>query len=117
MSIAPIKASIISFASAALVSGFVVAYAQSVDFASCAKIRLVPGRCEGKSGFAEVYVDNMHKDHMIRATIRKHSEEGDEDTDYAVAEAGQLFIGCEGGGTSFSVVGCAVLKGETKKGN
>jgi hypothetical protein len=52
----------------------------------------------------------MNKSHTIRATIRKHSEEGDDDTDYAVAEDGQLFIDCEGGGTTFTVVGCKVLK-------
>lgn len=117
MSAARIEASFISLATAALVSGFVAAYAQSVDLASCARIRLVPGSCEGKAGFAEVYVDNMNKSHMIRATIRKHSEEGDDDTDYAVAEDGQRFIGCEGGGTTFAVVGCKVLKGETDKGD
>src|SRR5215470_11923988 len=99
MSVAPIKACLFSFVTAVLVSGLVVAYAPSGDLANCARIRLVPGNCERKAGFAEVYVDNMHKDHMIRVTIRKHSEDGDEDTDYAVAEAGQLFIGCEGGGT------------------
>lgn len=117
MSAARIEASFISLATAALVSGFVAAYAQSVDLASCARIRLVPGSCEGKAGFAEVYVDNMNKSHMIRATIRKHSEEGDDDTDYAVAEDGQRFIGCEGGGATFAVVGCKVLKGETDEGD
>lgn len=115
MSVGPIKASFFALATTALVSGFVIAHAQSIDLASCARIRLVPGGCEGKAAFAEVYIDNMHKDHMIRATIRKHSAEGDDDTDYAVAEGGQRFIGCDGGGTSFTVVGCEVLKSEAEK--
>ena len=114
---ARIKGSFISVITAALVSGFIAAYAQSVELASCAQIRLVPGSCERKAGFAEVYVDNMNKSHMIRATIRKHSEEGDDDTDYAVAEGGQLFIGCQGGGTTFAVVDCKVLKGHAEKGD
>jgi hypothetical protein len=117
MTAARIKMSFISLAAAALTGGFVVAYAQSVDSASCARIRLVPGGCGGKATFAEVYVDNMHKDLMIRATIRKHSGDGDDDRDYAVAEGGQLFIGCEGGGTSFAVVGCETLKSKAKKGD
>jgi hypothetical protein len=65
----------------------------------------------------EVYVDNMHKNHAVRATVRKHSQEGDDDTNYAIAEGGQLFIGCGDGGTSFDVVGCQVLKGEAEKGD
>ena len=115
MSAARIKASFISLATAVLVGGFIAAYAQPVELASCARIRLVAGSCGRKAGFAEVYVDNTNKSHMIRATIRKHSEEGDDDTDYAVAEDGQLFIGCEGGGTTFAIVGCKVLKGKTDK--
>ena len=89
--------------------------AQSGDLANCAKIRLVPGGCGGNSRFTEVYVDNMHKKHAVRTTVRKHSQEGDEDTDYAIAEGGQLFIGCGQGGTSFAVVGCELLKGEAEK--
>ena len=88
--------------------------AQSADLANCARIREVPGGCGKHSDFANVYVDNMHKDHAVRATVRKHSPEGDNDTDYAVAEGGQLFIGYGGSGTSFTVVGCEMLKGETK---
>jgi hypothetical protein len=57
----------------------------------------------------------MHSDHAVRATVRKHSQSGDDDTDYAIAEGGQLFVGCGGGGTSFTVVGCEVLKGEAEK--
>ena len=91
------------------------AEAQSGDLANCAKIRVVSGGCRGNSRFTEVYVDNMHKDQAVRATVRKHSQEGDDDTDYAIAEGGQLFIGCGGGGTSFVVIGCKVLKGETEK--
>jgi len=86
------------------------AEAQSGDVANCAKIRVVSGGCGGNSRFTEVYVDNMHKDHAVRATVRKHSQEGDDDTDHAIAEGGQLFVGCGGGGTSFVVVGCKVLK-------
>jgi uncharacterized protein YceK len=84
--------------------------AQSGDLANCARIREVPGGCGKHSDFTTVYVDNMHKDRAVRATVRKHSPEGDTDTDYAVAEGGQLFIGCSGGGTSFTVVGCEMLK-------
>jgi len=91
------------------------AEAQSGDLANCAKIRVVSGGCRGNSRFTEVYVDNMHKDQAVRATVRKHSQEGDDDTDYAIAEGGQLFIGCGGGGTSFVVIGCKVLKGEAEK--
>jgi hypothetical protein len=36
----------------------------------------------------------MHKDHAARVTVREHSQEGDDDTDYAIAEGGQLFVGC-----------------------
>ena len=89
--------------------------AQSGDLGNCAQIRVVSGGCGGNSGFTEVYVDNMHKNRAVRATVRKHSEEGDDDTDYAVAEGGRLFIGCGGGGTSFAVVSCEVLKGEAEK--
>jgi hypothetical protein len=91
------------------------AEAQSGDLVNCAKIRVVSGGCGGNSRSAEVYVDNMHKDHAVRATVRKHSQEGDDDTDYAIAEGGQLFVGCEGGGISFVVAGCKVLKGEAEK--
>jgi hypothetical protein len=91
------------------------AEAQSGDLANCAKIRVVSGGCRGNSRFTEVYVDNMHKDQAVRATVRKHSQEGDDDTDYAIAEGGQLFIGCGGGGTSFVVIGCKVLKGVAEK--
>ena len=117
MSAAPVKASFISLAIAALVSGFVVAYGQSDDLANCARIRVVPGGCGKNAALTEVYVDNMHKNHTVRATVRKHSQEGDDDTDYAIAEGGQLFVGCGGGGTSFAIVGCEVLKGEAEKGD
>ena len=93
------------------------AEAQSGDLANCARVRVVSGGCGGNSGFAEVYVDNMHKDRAVRATVRKHSQQGDDDTEYAIAEGGQLFIGCGGGGTSFDVVGCEVLKGQAEKGD
>ncbi len=91
------------------------AEAQSGDLANCAKIRVVSGGCRGNSRFTEVYVDNMHKDQAVRATVRKHSQEGDDDTEYAIAEGGQLFVGCGGGGTSFVVIGCKVLKVEAEK--
>jgi hypothetical protein len=91
------------------------AEARSGDLANCAQIREVSGRCEGNSDFTEVYVDNMHKKDAVRATVRKHSQSGDEDTDYAIAEGGQLFVGCGGRDTSFTVVGCEVLKGEAEK--
>ena len=91
------------------------AEAQSPDLANCAQIRVVSSGCGGNSGFTEVYVDNMHNDHAVRATVLKHSQEGDNDIDYAIAEGGQLFVGCGGGGTSFAVVGCEVLKGEAEK--
>lgn len=91
------------------------AEAQSGDLANCARIRVASSGCGGNSAFTEVYVDNMHKHHAVRATVRKHSQEGDDDTNYAIAEGGQLFIGCGGGGTSFDVVGCEVLKGEPEK--
>ena len=112
---AAIKAFFTSLAIAALISGFVAAYAQSGNLANCARIREVSGGCGKNPGLTEVYVDNMHKNRSVRATIRKHSIEGDEDTDYAIAEDGQLFIGCGGGGTSFAVVGCKVLKREPEK--
>jgi hypothetical protein len=51
----------------------------------------------------------------VQATVRKHSQQGDDDTEYAIAEGGQLFVSCGSGGTSFDVVGCEVLKGEVKK--
>jgi hypothetical protein len=57
----------------------------------------------------------MHSDRAVRVTVRKHSKEGDEDTDYAVAEGGHLLIGSAGGGISFSVVGCEVLKAEPEE--
>ncbi|MBO0696190.1 MAG: hypothetical protein J2P56_08835 [Verrucomicrobia bacterium] len=88
---------------------------QSGDLANCAQIRTVSGGCGGKSTLAEVYVDNMHKGHAVRATIRKHSPSGDDDTDFAIAEGGELFVGCGGGDTSFTVVGCEVLKTEAEK--
>ena len=88
---------------------------QSGDLANCARIRVASSGCGRNSGFTEVYVDNMHKDHAVRATIRKHSQEGDDDTEYAIAEGGQLLVGCGGGGASFTVVGCEVLKGEAEK--
>ncbi|HSS17649.1 MAG TPA: hypothetical protein VLQ29_11835 [Candidatus Dormibacteraeota bacterium] len=88
---------------------------QSGDLANCARIRVTSSGCGRNSGFTEVYVDNMHKNHAVRATVRKHSQEGDDDTEYAIAEGGQLLVGCGGGGTSFAVVGCEVLKGEAEK--
>jgi hypothetical protein len=91
------------------------AEAESGDLDNCARIREVQGGCEKKATLTEVYVDNMHKNRTVRATVRKHSPEGDDDTDYAIAEGGQLFIGCGGGGTSFDVVACKVLKGEAEK--
>ena len=93
------------------------AEAHSGDLADCARIRVVSGGCEGNKGFREVYVDNMHKNQAVRATVRKHSQQGDDDTEYAIAEGGQLFIGCGEGGTSFEVVGCQVLKGKAEKGD
>jgi hypothetical protein len=91
--------------------------APSGDVANCARIRVVSGGCGGNSGFTEIYVDNIHKNHVVRATVRKHSQEGDDDTEYAIAEGGQLFVGCGGAGTSFAVVACKVLKGEAEKGD
>ena len=88
---------------------------QSGDLANCAQVRLVPGGCEGNPRLSEVYVDNMHKYHAVRATVRKHSSTGEDDTDYAIAEDGELFIGCAGGETSFAVIGCEVLKREPEK--
>ena len=90
---------------------------QSGDLANCARIREETSGCGGNSRATSYYVDNMHKDRTVRATVRKHSQEGDEDTDYAIAEGGQLFVGCGGGGTSFAVVGCEVLKSEPEKGD
>jgi hypothetical protein len=89
--------------------------APSGNLANCAQIRVVEGGCGKTAGLTKVYVDNMHKYHAVRATVRKHSQDSDEDTDYAIAEGGQLFIGCGGDGTSFDVVGCEVLKVETEK--
>ena len=89
--------------------------AASDDLPNCARIRVVSGGCGKNPGLTEVYVDNMHKNHAVQVTLRKHSQEGDDDTDYAIAEGGQLFVGCGGGGTSFAVVGCKVLKGEAEK--
>ena len=89
--------------------------AQSGDLANCARIREVPGGCGKNAVLTEVYVDNMHKDRTVRATIRKHSQGGDDDTEYAIAEGGQLFIGCGGNGISFALVACEVLKGEAAK--
>ena len=91
------------------------AEAHSGDLADCARIRVVSGGCEGNKGFTEVYVDNMHKNQAVRATVRKHSQQGDDDTEYAIAEGGQLFIGCGRSRTSFDVVGCEVLKGAVEK--
>ena len=93
------------------------AEAQSADLANCAQIRVVSGGCGRNSSLTEVYVDNMHKNHTVRATVRKHSQSGDDDTDYAIAEGGQLFLGCGGGDTSFTVVGCEVLMGQAEKGD
>ena len=91
--------------------------ADSGDLSNCARIRVVSSGCGRNSGLTEIYVDNMHKNHAVRVTVRKHSQEGDDDTDYAIAEGGQLFVGCGGGGTSFAVVGCKVLKGEVEEHN
>ena len=113
-SVSPIRAWFIRLAVAGWIGSLIVVCAQPGDLANCAQIREESNRCEGKSGLVEVYVDNMNKNRMIRATIRKHSQEGDEDTDYAIAEGGQLFIGCGGGDTSFTVVGCQVMKREIK---
>jgi hypothetical protein len=85
------------------------AEAQSGDLANCARIREVYDNCGRRSGSTSYYVDNMHKNRTVRATVRKHSQEGDEDTDYAIAEGGQLFLGCGSTGTTFTVVGCQVL--------
>jgi hypothetical protein len=85
---------------------------RSGDLANCAHIRVAASGCGRNSDLTEIYVDNMHKDRAVRVTVRKHSPEGEDDTDYAIAEGGQLFIGCGGGSTSFVVVGCEVLKGD-----
>ena len=89
--------------------------AASDDLPNCARIRVASSGCGRNSGLTEVYVDNMHKNHAVHVTVRKHSQEGDDDTDYAIAEGGQLFVGCGGGGTSFAVVGCKVLKRQAEK--
>jgi hypothetical protein len=91
------------------------AEAQSGELANCARIREVQGGCGKNTTLTEVYVDNMHKNRTVRVTVRKHSQEGDDDTDYAIAEGGQLFLGCGSAGTSFAVVGCEVLKGKTEE--
>jgi hypothetical protein len=70
------------------------AQAQSDDLANCARIREASGGCGRNSGFTKVYADNMHKGCTVQATVRKHSQSGDDDTDYAIAEGGQLFVGC-----------------------
>ena len=62
--------------------------AASGDLPNCARIRVVSGGCGKNSGLTEVYVDNMHKNHAVQVTLRKHSQEGDDDTDYAIAEGG-----------------------------
>ena len=77
--------------------------------------RVVSSGCGRNSDLTEVYVDNMHKNHAVQVTVRKHTQEGDDDTNYAIAEGGQLFLGCEGAGTSFAVVGCKVLKAEVEQ--
>jgi uncharacterized protein YceK len=89
--------------------------AHSGDLANCAHIRVASNRCGKNPGFTEVYVDNMHKDQAVRVTVRKHSPDGEDDTDYAIAEGGQLFVGCGGGETSFAVVDCEVLKAEAEE--
>jgi hypothetical protein len=86
------------------------AEAHSGDLANCARVREESSGCGKNSSLAEVYIDNMHKDRAVRVTVRKHSQEGDDDTEYAIAEGGQLFVGCGGAGTTFAVVGCEVLK-------
>lgn len=91
------------------------AEAQPGDLANCAQIRETSSACRRNPGLTEVYVDNMHNSRAVRAIVRKHSQGGEEDTEYAIAEGGQLFIGCGGGGTTFAVVGCKVLKGEAEK--
>ncbi len=91
------------------------AEARPGDLANCAQIREVQGGCGKNVTLTEVYVDNMHKNRTVRATVRKHSQEGDEDTDYAIAGGGQLFIGCGSSGTTFTVVGCELLKAETEE--
>jgi hypothetical protein len=88
---------------------------EAADLANCAQIREVSDNCGGRSGATSYYVDNMHKNRTVRATVRKHSQEGDEDTDYAIAGGGQLFIGCGSSGTNFAVVGCELLKAETEE--
>jgi hypothetical protein len=53
-SAAAIKAFFISLAIAALINGFVVAYAQSGDLANCARIREVSGGC-GRNSSVQRY--------------------------------------------------------------
>jgi hypothetical protein len=89
--------------------------ADSGDLSNCASIRVVSSGCGRNSDLTEVYVDNMHKNHAVQVTVRKHTQEGDDDTNYAIAEGGQLFVGCGGAGTSFAVVGCKVLKAEVEQ--
>ena len=89
--------------------------AHSGDLADCARVRETSTGCGKHSGLTEVYVDNLHKHQAARVTVRKHSPEGDDDTDYAIAEGGQLFVGCGGDGITFAVIGCEVLKGEAEK--
>lgn len=91
------------------------AEAQPGDLANCAQIRETSNTCRRSPGLTEVYIDNMHNDRAVRAIVRKHSQAGDDDTEYAIAEGGQLFLGCGGGGTTFAIVGCKVLKGEAEK--
>ncbi len=90
------------------------AEAKASDLANCARISTTSTHCGRKSDLTEVYLDNMHRDRPVRVTVREHSQEADDDTDYAVAEGGHLLIGCGGSGTSFAVVGCEVLKGEAE---
>jgi hypothetical protein len=89
--------------------------AQSGNLADCAQIREEEGGCEGNKNLKEVYVDNMHKYQTVRVTIRKHSPEGDEDKDYAIGGAGQLFISCGDNSTSFAVVRCELLKSKAEQ--
>jgi hypothetical protein len=46
--------------------------------------------------------------------LAAEAQSGDDDTDFAITEGGQLFVGCGSGDTSFTVVGCEVLKGEAE---
>src|SRR5258707_14560354 len=63
------------------------AEAQSGVLPNCARIRGVSGGCGGNSSFTEVYGDNMHKDRAGRGTVRKHSQQGDDDTESCNAAA------------------------------